>query len=225
MLDHLIESREPIWSSETRVKHCFIVDSKKLRYEIVPSLNTKDRDQIEDKKTSFNEGQLFVIIVTSNLHGFGSDMSRRIDVRTEDNPRLGFQLPWKKIQMTWYEIIQFLKTLNSLIVKLLNSSTQFSPNFKKLKSSLADLPDDDVKIDQNSPKMPKLSRILNTKSYTSIVCSMDKTQIKCLIIHLLLYEILYSFYVLTRVDQHFIQLQRALSICIFGIHGFDFSKI
>jgi len=87
------------------------------------------------------------------------------------------------------------------------------------------LPDDDVKIDQNSPKMPKLSSKLNTKSYTKIVYSMDTTQIKCLIIHLLLYEILYSFYVLTRVDRHFTQLQEALSIRNFGIYGFDFSKI
>ena len=70
------------------------------------SLNAKDRDQVEDKKTVLNEGPLYVIIVTSYLHGFGSDMSRRIDVRTEDKPKLGFQLPWKKIQIMTNVLVQ-----------------------------------------------------------------------------------------------------------------------
>jgi hypothetical protein len=38
------------------------------------------------------------------------------------------------MQKTCYEFVKFLKTLNFLISNLLKSSTQFSPNFKKLKT-------------------------------------------------------------------------------------------
>jgi len=61
-------------------------------------------------------------------------------------------------KMTCYEIIEFLKTL---IAKLLKSSTQFSPNFKKLKSSTSNSgrcwSQNRLKLIKNSPKMPKLS--------------------------------------------------------------------